>query len=256
MHALAEIAALIGEPTRAAMLVALLDGTARPAGELAHLAGLSAPATSLHLAKLTQAGLLAVRREGRHRYYRLASPEVGRALEALGGLAAAPRAAPMRPGAAAAGPASIAAPARPPARPLAPHRQALRHARTCFDHLAGALAIELAALLERERVLRVVDEQTYALAARGEAWLIERLRLPVGELVGGRRPLARRCLDWTERRPHLAGALGAAVLERFLGARWLVRTSSRALRITPLGKAQLARLGLPRAALSLEATAR
>lgn len=249
MYALAEIAALIGEPTRAAMLIALLDGSARPAGELARLAGLSAAATSLHLSKLTEARLLAVRQEGRHRYYRLASPEVGRALEVLGALAGSPKGQRSLIAATTAVSPGSSRSSRSAVAGLPPARQALRHARTCFDHLAGELAIELAALLERERVLRVVDEETYELAARGEAWLVERLRVPVGELARGRRPLARRCLDWTERRPHLAGALGAAILEQLLRTRWLRKTESRALRLTPLGKTQLARLGVPRAAL-------
>lgn len=183
---------------------------------------------------------MAVRSEGRHRYYRLASPDVGRALEALGTIATAAAASRGRNGRRGTGTGSGS---------VSASRSPLRHARTCFDHLAGALSIELAALLERERVLRVVDEHTYAVAAHGEAWLAAQLRLEVAELARGRRPLARRCLDWTERRPHLAGALGAAVLDHFLQARWLMRTSSRALRITPLGKARLARLGMPAEAL-------
>jgi DNA-binding transcriptional ArsR family regulator len=244
-RALASVAALIGEPTRAAMLLALLDGRARPAGELAAAAGLSAPATSLHLAKLVSGGLLAVRQEGRHRYYRLASAEVGRALEALGALSTAP--APIT--------SSTGAPLRSlPGLPLgSPQHRAFCAARTCFDHLAGALAIELAALLERQRVVRVVDEQTYELLAGGAAWLAARLQLDraaLAALAAQRRPLARRCLDWTERRPHLAGSLGAAVLDRFLASRWLVPVAgSRALRVSALGKARIAGLGIPAAAL-------
>jgi DNA-binding transcriptional ArsR family regulator len=238
----ASVAALIGEPTRAAMLMALLDGRARPAGELAQLAGLSAPATSLHLAKLLQGGLLAVERQGRHRYYRLARPEVGRALEALG--------------------AVVTARATPRARATASaERRAFCTARTCFDHLAGSLAIELAALLEREQVLRAPRGRTarvadageladhYELGLGGAAWLAGALQLDVAALQQGRRPLARRCLDWTERRPHLAGALGAALLQRLLHVRWLVRTDTRALRISPLGQAGLVKLGVPREAL-------
>lgn len=237
-RSLAEIAALIGEPTRAAMLLALLGGRERSAGELAEAAGLSAPATSLHLGKLLDAGLVAVSRQGRHRYFRLAGSEVARALEALGAVATA-AASPTT--AAFSRAANRSLPGMP--RGTAEHR-AFCAARTCFDHLAGALAIELAAHLEARRVLVAVDEQRYELAPSAGAWLSAELDVSLEALPRGKRPLARRCLDWTERRPHLAGALGAAVLERFLRARWLVSTETRALRISPSGKAKLLRLGL------------
>ncbi len=241
LRALANVAALIGEPTRAAMLLALLDGRARPAGELAQAADLSAPATSLHLAKLVAAGLLAVRQQGRHRYYRLASSEVVRALEALGAVATA----------SAHRSATGAALRALPGLPLGtPQHRAFCAARTCFDHLAGALAIELADLLERKRILRATDEHTYELLAAGPAWLAAELRIEIATLAEHRRPLARRCLDWTERRPHLAGSLGAALLDHFLRARWLVpQRETRALRLSPLGKSRFAALGIPPAAL-------
>jgi DNA-binding transcriptional ArsR family regulator len=248
----AGVAALIGEPTRAAMLMALLDGKPRPAGELAQAAGLSAAATSLHLAKLTRGGLLAVQQQGRHRYYRLARPEVGRALEALGAVVTAARGEPARPR-----DGRRSGPVIPGAPLGSPERRAFCTARTCFDHLAGALAIELAALLEREQVVRGAatprgrdgDGDRYELGARGARWLADELRIDVGALASGRRPLARRCLDWTERRPHVAGALGAALLQRLLRTRWLVTTETRALRISPLGRAGLQKLGVPREAL-------
>jgi DNA-binding transcriptional ArsR family regulator len=228
--AIADVASLFAEPTRAAILLALLDGRALPAGELARAAGLSAPATSLHLAKLTGGGLLAVRREGRHRYYRLSSPDVAHALEALGAIATAP----------------------PPARSPVPGRSPLRAARTCYDHLAGAVSVALADLLERERFLRAADDRTYEITREGAAWFADALRIDVGILVRGRRAVARRCLDWTERRPHLAGALGAAVLERLVEGRWIAKVrGSRAVRITALGRVELAKLGLP-AALTVE----
>jgi DNA-binding transcriptional ArsR family regulator len=229
---IADAASLIGEPTRAAILLALVDGRALPAGELARAAGLSAPATSLHLAKLVGGGLLALRREGRHRYYRLASADVAHALEALGAIATA----------------------RPPARSVLPGRARLRAARACYDHLAGAVAVALAESLEREHVLRAADDRTYEVTREGARWFAAALRIDVGELARGRRALARRCLDWTERRPHLAGALGAALLDRLVERRWVARTSgSRALRITALGRAEFAKLGLP-AALTAEAS--
>ena len=223
-YAIADVAALVGEPTRAAILLALLDGAALPAGELARVAGLSAAATSLHLAKLTQGGLLAAQRHGRHRYYRLAGGDVAHALEALGVIA-------------------TASPA-PRAQSLSPERAALRGARTCYDHLAGALAVALVEKMERERVVRVEAESAYEVTPLGIGWLADVMQIDVGALAQGRRVLARRCLDWTERRPHVAGALGAAMLERMLAMRWLARTSgSRVLRITARGHEAFAKLG-------------
>ncbi len=226
-YAIADAAALVGEPTRAAILLALLDGRALPAGELAGAANLSLAATSLHLGKLTRGGLLVVRQQGRHRYYRLASEDVAHALEALGVIAS------QRPRA-------------PPAlshSPL-PERAALRAARTCYDHVAGALGVALATKMEREGALRVEDDRTYAITQHGSTWLSDVLGVDVALIVAGRRPIARRCLDWTERRAHVAGALGAAVLERLLAMRWVAKTSSRALRITTRGRESFARLAV------------
>ncbi len=224
--ALADAASLFGEPTRAAILLALLDGRALPAGELARAAGLSASATSLHLAKLVGGGLLAPRREGRHRYYRLANADVAHALEALGAIATA----------------------KPPECSTLPGRAPLRAARTCYDHLAGALAVALAESLERERVLRAVDDRTYELARGGGRWFADALGLDVDAIARGRRAFARRCLDWTERKPHLAGALGAALLDRLVEGRWVVKSpGSRALRVTARGRAEFATWGLPAA---------
>lgn len=223
-HSLASVAALVGEPTRAAILLALLDGRALPAGELAREASLSAAATSLHLSKLTDGGLLVVRQEGRHRYYRLASNDVAHALESLG----------------------VIATKASPARALTPERAALRAARTCYDHLAGEIAVALASKLERERVLRAVGGRAYAITSAGERWFQAKLQIEVSKLASGRRPLARRCLDCTERRSHVAGALGAAVLDRLLEGRWIARVAGarRTLRITTRGESELAALGL------------
>lgn len=221
-YALADVAALVGEPTRAAILLALLDGRALPAGELAAHARLSAAATSTHLAKLTQGGLLTVHAEGRHRYYRLASSDVAHALESLGAIATAP-----------------------PAPTTDPARLALREARTCYDHLAGAVAVSLARRLEDEGVLRSRGERAYDVTPRGVDWFASALGIDVPALALGRRVLARRCLDWTERRPHVAGALGAAILTRMLDLRWAKRSlGSRAVELTPRGHEALARLGL------------
>lgn len=189
-YSLASVGALIGVPTRAAILLELMSGKTLPASELARVAECSAPAVSLHLAKLTQAGLLAVRREGRHRFYRLAHREVAHALEALGLIATAPS----------------------PRRPPSPEREALRNARTCYDHLAGAISVALAEALERARILTVRDERAFDVTPYGARWFAERFEIDFAALTQRRRPLAKRCLDWTERKPHLAGALGATLL--------------------------------------------
>lgn len=217
-YSLAGVAALIGEPTRAAMLVGLLGGRTLTATELARLAGLSAPATSLHLGKLAQGGLIALRKVGRHRHYRLASSEVAHALEALGLIATAPLA----------------------ARAISPERAALRALRSCYDHLAGAQAIELADALVRAGVL---DDEHFRVTPVGARWFADALAIDVAALGRARRAVARRCLDLTERRPHLAGALGAAVLDQFFARRWVARRpESRALRVTSHGATAIAGL--------------
>jgi DNA-binding transcriptional ArsR family regulator len=221
--AIADIAALIGEPTRAAMLLALLDGSALPAGELARRAGLSAAATSLHLAKLTRAELLIVHQEGRHRYYRLGGPDVAHALEALGTVATKST----------------------PARAISSERAALRVARSCYDHLAGTIAVGLTRKLEREEMLRTSDARKIEVTVPGARWLRETFSIDVTSLVLGRRPLARSCLDWTERKPHLAGALGAAILQRLFAMRWVASMpNTRALRVTTRGEERFFALGL------------
>jgi DNA-binding transcriptional ArsR family regulator len=219
-HALANVAALVGDLSRASMLLALLDGRALPAGELARIASLSAAAASLHLGKLLDGGLLVVRQEGRHRYYSLASSDVAHALEALGVIATSP----------------------PPARPLSPDHLALRAARSCYDHLAGAVAVELAQFFERAKLLAADGDRHYQVTLAGKLWFANTLQIDVDTLLQRRRTIARRCLDWTERRPHVAGALGAALLERFIAMRWMVKASgSRAVTTTPRGQLELGR---------------
>jgi len=212
----------MGEPTRAAILLALMDGRALPAGELASAASLSAAATSIHLGKLTNAGLLAVEQEGRHRYYKLASVEVAYALEALGAIAT-----------------------KPTKAALSPERAALRHARTCYDHLAGEVAVALLQSMTRDRVLRAdpSGDRTFAITPHGAKWLEDKLALDVRSLTPTKRPFARRCIDWTERRPHLAGTLGAAILEAMLEKRLVARMKGiRTLRVTTRGETFFAAL--------------
>lgn len=224
---IAEIAALLGDPARANMLVALMGGQALTAGELAWHAHVSAPTASGHLAKLTAAGVLALRVQGRHRYYRLASPEVAEVLHAL----------------------MVAAALGPPRhRPPGPRDAALRLARSCYDHLAGRLAVALLDALESQGHLRLsVDRAAAEPTPEGLRFLAD-FGVDLDAPAPGRRPLCRTCLDWSERRPHLAGRLGAGLLDRLLALGWLARLpGSRALTITRAGEAGLAAtFSLPR----------
>jgi len=213
---LSAVGALLADPARAAILAALLGGVAVPAGELAQIAGVTPSTTSIHLARLLAAGWVAVERRGRHRYYRLASAGVATVLEQIA------RVAPT-----------------PPVRSLRGRQQtdALRLARSCYDHLAGQMGVALTdALLDRD-VLRV-ESSDFALTPAGAMFLRERgVDVPAAP---GRRAFARRCLDWSERRDHLAGALGTAVFAAWETQGWVARRErSRALRLTPAGVAQL-----------------
>jgi DNA-binding transcriptional ArsR family regulator len=223
-------AALIGDPVRAAMLLALLDGRALPATELAWIAGVTPQAASNHLARLFGGGLVAVARQGRHRYYRLAGPEVAHALEALARVSPVPK--PLDP-------------------PLSPKARRLREARTCYDHLAGRLGVALADAFERQGLVEADGPERYRLTAAGEARLAA-LGIDLAGIKAGRRGLARPCLDWTERRRHLAGPLAARLLARLLELGWIEHgRESRAAVVTAAG-----RQGLKRAfGLDLDAAA-
>jgi DNA-binding transcriptional ArsR family regulator len=213
------IAALIADAARSSMLWALSDGRALTAGELARIAGVTPATASEHLAKLMAGGLVTGERHGRHRYYRLIAPEVVAAMEAL---AVAARPAPAR----SAGEAYSG--------------KLLRFARTCYDHLAGFVGVAITeALLERD-ALRL-DGRAYVVTARGGSCFAE-LGIDVDALRSGRRALARACLDWSERRYHLAGALGACLCERLIALGWLERQpGTRALRVTNTGRRALQR---------------
>jgi DNA-binding transcriptional ArsR family regulator len=187
---IATIAALIGETARAEMLAALLGGQALTATELAAVAEIGKPAASAHLAKLTGAKLLAVESQGRHRYFRLADRDVAQLLESLMGVAYRAGAVRLR---------------------SSPREPALRKARVCYDHLAGDLGVLAFDALERRRFLRRVDG-VLRLTPSGHAFCTG-LGITVEE-GASRRPLCRTCLDWSVRRHHLAGALGAALLDR------------------------------------------
>lgn len=213
-YPIAALGELIGDPARSAILVALLDGGARTAGELALTANVSAQSASGHLSKLLDGGLLTVSSTGRHRYYALAGPDIAHALEALGAIASKPR-------------ASTAA--RPPAT------SDLYLARTCYDHLAGRMAVALAGSLQKSGVLRITGARDFELGKHGSRWFAN-LGIDVDQLRRSRRCFARQCIDWTERRPHLAGALGAALCSRLIALGWIARRQhTRALRITDHG---------------------
>jgi DNA-binding transcriptional ArsR family regulator len=214
---IAEAAALIGDPARASILSALMDGRALTATELAHVAGVTPQTASGHLAKLKTANMVVVERQGRHRYYRLGGPEIAHAIEAL---------------------SVIAQTGAPRHRPTGPRDQAMRYARTCYDHLAGQVAVavverfvELGYIIEGEENFDVSAEGVGALGAFGVE--IETLR-------GQRRAFARRCLDWSERRAHIGGALGAAFLNRCEAQGWLkTKTGSRSVIVTDAGRTGL-----------------
>jgi DNA-binding transcriptional ArsR family regulator len=219
------VAALIADPSRAAMLDALLSGGRHSARELAVAAGIAPSTATEHLDRLERGGLVACERVGRRREVRLAGPEVGRALEALAAIA--------------------------PARPVTGlrawnHGEALRAARSCYDHLAGRAGVALADGLVAGGVLDP-GEGAFALADRGAGRLAD-FGLDVDAILGARRATARACVDWSERRPHIGGALGAALLDALLQRRWVARapqregaraTRGRVLRVTDAGRAGL-----------------
>jgi DNA-binding transcriptional ArsR family regulator len=217
---IATTAALLGDPTRAAFMLALAEGERLPASELAQRARVTASTASIQLAKLVDGGLLRVERHGRHRYYRLGDPAIAAAIESL----------------------AVIAPHRP-ARSLKRARigSELQGARTCYDHLAGALGVAVLEALLAKRFLNGELEPTKLGARR-----LGHLGVDVAEVARGRRAFARRCLDWSERRHHLAGALGAALANRFFELGWVERTkASRAIRVTTKGRRALAdELGL------------
>jgi DNA-binding transcriptional ArsR family regulator len=217
-YPLASTAALIADPARAAMLTTLLDGRSFSAGELARIAGVSAQSASMHLAQLVDGGFLRASQQGRHRYYYITKPEVAHAIEALGVISTAGK-----------------------YRPVGADK-ALCYARTCYDHLAGELAVNLTAALERDGLIAARGERDYDLTRRGELFL-GKWKIDVDALRHLRRAFARRCLDWTARRDHMAGALGAAICGKFLELGWITRDKqSRTVHVSLAGRQQLSRL--------------
>jgi DNA-binding transcriptional ArsR family regulator len=216
---IARIATLVGDAARAEMLSALMGGQALTATELADVAHVTKQTASAHLSKLVDAELVGVEAQGRHRYFRLADDDVARLLENLMGVAYRAGAMRLQPG---------------------PREPALRSARVCYDHLAGDQGVRLLdALLDR----RLVRSRGEALElTRAGAGFFSAFGVDVAALAGRRRSLCRRCLDWSVRRHHLAGALGAAILERMFALGWARRAKgSRVVLFTPAGAAALDR---------------
>lgn len=217
-NTIAEVASLMGDAARANMLSALMGGQALTAGELARVARVTPQTASGHLAKMTEGRLLAVETQGRYRYYRIASGDVAHAMQAL---------------------MALAADGRRRHHPVGPKDAARRLARTCYDHMAGRLAVAMADSLSAQGRLVVSDGA--ALVTDDGRLFFRDLGINMDE-TSSRRPLCRTCLDWSERRPHLAGRLGSALLARSLELGWVARTpESRALRLTATGEERFRR---------------
>jgi DNA-binding transcriptional ArsR family regulator len=218
---IAEIGALVGDPARAAILVALMDGRARTAGELAYFARVSPQTASEHLRRLTETRLLAVVKQGRHRYFRIASPLVAQMLESIGAVAA------------------IETPPR--FRPIRGPDAAMREARLCYDHLAGRIGVAIADALTA-RGLVLLDDEGGAVTKAGFAFFCG-LGIDLETRRKSRRAFCRPCLDWSERRFHLAGHTGAALARHMLDEGWLTRArDTRAVIVTTRGETALADL--------------
>jgi DNA-binding transcriptional ArsR family regulator len=211
-----EMASLIGDPTRAAILWTLLDGKAFTATELAIAADTTAPNASMHLSKLVSAGLLRAEHQGRHRYFTFSSKEVAYAIEAMATLVS----------------------------PTATRKKAntlplpIKHCRSCYDHLAGKVAVDIADSLLAQKII----DNRFDITNKGDKWFAG-LGIDTAELRQLKRSFSRPCLDWSERRNHLAGAIGSALLDKMLAEDWLRRTShSRAIVITAKGKKRIEEL--------------
>jgi DNA-binding transcriptional ArsR family regulator len=219
------VAQLMGDPARANMVLALMAGHALSAAELAHEAGITPSTATGHLHKLVSAGLLKGEKQGRHRYFQLFDPDVAEAVEALTAVAARAGHLRTRPG---------------------PKDEAMRHARSCYDHLGGRLAVDLTGrwlgsglLVWRSGIIQLTRKGREFLAARG---------MELARLEALTRPLCRSCMDWSERRPHLGGALGAAILAHVVAEGWAVRGQGlRAVSFSKKGEENFVRWYTPAA---------
>jgi DNA-binding transcriptional ArsR family regulator len=211
---ISRVGALVGDDARARMLIALMDGRALPAGKLALVARVSPQTTSAHLSKLVDGKLLVVEPQGKHRYYRLASPKVASLVEAL----------------------SVVAPLPTSLDSESADAQALMFARSCYMHLAGRVAVEFNQAAQRMGLWVPIRGKEYTLTEKGTQWL-QQLGVHAN---GTRRAFARACLDWTERRHHVAGPLGTLLFRRLLELGWIARhREGRAVRLTHRGRLEL-----------------
>jgi DNA-binding transcriptional ArsR family regulator len=206
---IAVVASLVGDPARANMLTALMTGRALTASELAQQAGITPQTASSHLAKLEAGGLIEPEKQGRHRYYRLTGPDVAGVLEGLAGLAERAGHTRVRTG---------------------PKEPELRRARICYDHLAGDLGVQMLDSMKSQRLVRQ-SKQTIELTGEGKRFLASALQIDADALAHPRRPVCKACLDWSERRHHLAGTLGAAVMNRFTELNWAARDAAPGSRV-------------------------
>ena len=212
------IAGLLADPARATILRTLIDGTMRPAGELAYTANISAQSASAHLTKLVDGGLLIAEAQGRHRYFRLANAQVADVIESLGSL-------------------SVAVRPRAPRSPLPSKSVPIQflHARTCYDHLAGETAVQVCEAMLKARWL-AHEGRDFHVTRLGEKELAA-LDIDLDAARRSRRAFARACVDLTQRRPHVGGALGAALLDLYVARGWILRAQrSRVVTITPKGQ--------------------
>lgn len=212
------IASLIADPSRSIFLSSLLDGRALPAGELAHMAGVTPQTASSHLAKLVEGGLLEVEQQGRHRYYRLANKEIANLIETM---------------------ASIAPPVQIRSLKQSNQLQQLSYARTCYGHLAGKLGISLCEALLRKGYLEEPEEahsKDYQVTEKGTQWFTS-FGIELQVKPESRRAIARKCLDWSERRHHLSGMLGEQLRHRLSELGWIrQKTGSRSVEVMEAGK--------------------
>jgi len=220
---IASVAGLIGDPVRATILAALVDGRALPAGELAFLGNVAPQTASFHLGKLVDAALISVQRQGKYSYYRLASDAVASALESLAALS------PLR----------SQVERRFESRRESERVGELRFARSCYKHLAGVLAVEINQALLKRQITEAGADNSYCLTEKGRQWC-EDLGLQFPRSASKRENLGRACLDWTERRHHLGGELGVALFSRLKGLGWVAANpETRAVRVTHAGVREL-----------------
>ncbi|MDN4080392.1 winged helix-turn-helix domain-containing protein [Paenibacillus polymyxa] len=210
----AMIASLVSEPSRAAILTALLDGRFHTASELAHMAGIKPQTASFHLAKMTEAQVITVEKQGRHRYYGIQDPEVAKVMESL---------------------LSIAPPVPIKSFKQASENEAIRLARTCYDHVAGHLGVQIMSFFMQKGILSE-DQDGLHITQQGEIFFAD-FQINLKNTRQKRRSFSHKCLDWSERRHHLAGALGSALLDRLFELHWVEHLpTTRAIRITAEGK--------------------